>query len=123
MSTQEERLDTLEQRVADIELERLYEKRKAASSTPSEQAYDAKQINHRLTMLLGIVSGQEQAIKSMEESLTTIRDYTQQIDRRLDSVDRRMESGFEMIGKQFVAIESRFDRLEKIILDHLPPPQ
>jgi hypothetical protein len=114
MPTQEERLAALEQKIADMELERLYEKRKAAQSTPSEQAYDSRQINHRLTMLLGIASGQEDAIKTIEADLSAVKEYARQIDRRLDSVDRRMEGGFETLGKQL-------DRLEKLLLDRLPP--
>jgi len=73
MSTHEDRIASLEQKVADIELERLYERRKA-ESTPSEQAYDAQQVNYRLTMLLGVASGQEHDIKVIRNDLGSVRE-------------------------------------------------
>ena len=44
MPTQEDRLSTLERKVAALELERLYEQRKAEESTPSKQAYNADEL-------------------------------------------------------------------------------
>jgi uncharacterized coiled-coil protein SlyX len=103
VSTYDDRLTALEQKVADIELERLYEKRKSAESTPSEQAYDAKQTNHRLTMLLGIASGQEHDIKSMKDDIGAIKG--QLIEVQLNIND----------------LHNKFDRLEKLLLERLPP--
>jgi hypothetical protein len=103
MSTQEERLAALEQKVADMELERLYEKRKAAQSTSSEQAYDVKQVNYRLTMLLGIASGQEQDIGSIKNDVSVIKEQVVEIKQDING------------------LSAKFDRLEKLLLDRLPP--
>jgi uncharacterized coiled-coil protein SlyX len=125
MPTQEERLAALEQKVADIELERLYEKRKAAQSTPSEQSYDAKQINHRLTMLLGIASGQENAIKGMDDTLSIIKE--QVTDIKQDNAefyikfDRLENKQIVEIKQDIKSLHDKFDRLEKLLLDRLPP--
>ncbi|MEO8953509.1 MAG: hypothetical protein ACR2H5_22215 [Ktedonobacteraceae bacterium] len=74
MSTHEDRIASLEQKVTDIELERLYERRQAAEHTPAEYAYDAKQVNYRLTMLLGVASGQEHDIKEIKKDLSSVKE-------------------------------------------------
>ena len=74
MSTHEDRITALEQKVTDIELERLYERRQAAEHTPAEYAYDAKQVNYRLTMLLGVASGQEHDIKAIQKDLGSVKE-------------------------------------------------
>lgn len=70
MPTQEERLATLERKVASLELELLYEQRKAEESTPSERAYNLNEVNHHLTMLLGIASGQERDMKIIKAAFS-----------------------------------------------------
>src|SRR5712692_4251688 len=74
MPTQEDRIAELEQKMTTIELERLYEKRKASENTPTEQAYNYSTISHNLTLLLGIASGQEHAIKLMQGDLEIIKE-------------------------------------------------
>ena len=74
MSTHEDRIASLELKVTDIELERLYERRQAAEHTPAEYAYDAKQVNYRLTMLLGVASGQEHDIKTIRNDLSSVKE-------------------------------------------------
>ncbi|GER86694.1 hypothetical protein KDW_08560 [Dictyobacter vulcani] len=103
MTTQEDRLAALEQKVADIELERLYEKNKTSQSPSSDQLYDARQVNHRLTMLLGIASGQEHHIKVMEQDISEIRQELSEIKQDVKT------------------LHTKFDRLEKLLLDRLPP--
>jgi hypothetical protein len=127
MSIDENRIEALEQRVADIELERLYEKRKTVTNTPSEQAYDIKQVNHRLTMLLGVTSGQEHAIRTMQGDMDlrfdTVDIRFNQIDARFDVVDAR----FNKIEADIIAMESRilgaFQQLVTIIDTRLPPQE
>ncbi len=87
MPTQEDRLATLERKVAAMELQRLYDERKAAERTPSEQAYNYTEINQNLTILLGIASGQEQDIKLMQGDLDIIRE-------RITSLEGKVEQGF-----------------------------
>jgi hypothetical protein len=124
MSTYENRIEALEQRVADIELERLYEKRKTIETTPSEQAYDIKQVNHRLTMLLGVTSGQEHAIRTMQGDMDLRFDA---VDTRFDKIDARLNAvdvRFDKIEADMVAMEGRilnaFQQLVTIIDTRLP---
>ncbi len=101
MATQEERLAALEQKVADIELERLYQRRKAVESTPSEQAYDIKQVNHRPTMLLGIASGQEHGIKAIKEDIDLRFDV---VDRQIAELKQSMEAKFDQVLQQLALL-------------------
>ncbi len=117
MPTQEDRLDRLEMKVASLELERLYEQRKAAESTPSEQALDLKDVNHNTTMLLGIASGQERAIKTIQVDVESIKNRAEQIDANVISlsvkVDKRFVALEEKFDKRFVALEGRMTSLEQ----------
>lgn len=115
MSTYEDRLDALEQKVADIQLERLYEKKVTAQNTSSEQSYDARQINHRLTMLLGVTTKQEEDLREVKKRLIAIDD-------RLSGVDQRMESHFETLEKRVKGVETsieqhnqRFDAIDQTL--------
>lgn len=109
MLSQEERLAELEQRVADIELERLYEKRKGGESTPSEQAYDVKQINHRLTMLLGVTSGQEKDIKAIKNDLESIKKQISDI--KQDNAEFYIR--FDRVNQRFEVLESHLHSFEQ----------
>src|SRR4030088_2881488 len=127
MPTQEERLAALEQKVTDLELERLYEKRKAPQLS-SDQLYDAGQVNHRLTMLLGVASGQETSIKTIESDLGVIKEQLsgmKQDNAAFHVKFGRLESEVHDLGGRLEGLEqsvnSRFDRLEKFLLDRLPP--
>ncbi len=121
MPTQEDRLGQLEMRVTSLELERLYQKRKAEESSPSEQERDFKDLHHNSTMLLGIVSGQEHAIKTMQADLDIVKGRVEHIDtsvvalnEKVDSLDKKVDKRFvaleEKFDKRFVALEEKFDR-------------
>jgi hypothetical protein len=104
MATQEDRIAALEQKVADIELERLYERKKATESTSAEQAYDIKQVNHRLTMLLGIASGQEHDIRAVKEDMNLRFDA---VDRQIAELKQSTEAKFEQVLQQLTAIAAK----------------
>jgi len=95
-----------------MELQRLYDERKAAERTPSEQAYNYTEINQNLTILLGIASGQEQDIKLMQGDLDIIRE-------RITSLEGKVEQGFTSLeGKVeqgFTSLEGKFEQ----VLQHL----
>ena len=91
MPTQEDRLAALERKIASIELEMLYEQRKAEESTPSEQAYNLKEVNYHLTMLLGIASGQERDIKLVKSDLSIIKDRTEGFEQRFISLEGKLD--------------------------------
>ena len=104
MTTQEDRIAALEQRVADIEMERLYERSKATQSTLPEQSYDVKQVNHRLTMLLGIASGQEGAIQAIKGDMDLRFDV---VDRQIADLKQSMEANFKQVLQQLVTLTKK----------------
>lgn len=105
MPTQEDRLSTLERKVAAMELERLYEQRKAEESTPSKQAYNANEINQNLTILLGVAAGQEKDIKAIKENVSSIKDHLESVEQRLD----RLEQRFDRQDQRLDRLETRFE--------------
>lgn len=94
MPTQEERLANIERKVAALELYRLYDQRKAEERTPAAQAVDFKEINENMTILLGIASGQEAAIKATQRDVSAIQadlsTLKEEVSQRFDSVEERL---------------------------------
>ena len=97
MPTQEDRLSTLERKVAALELERLYEQRKAEESTPSKLAYNANEINQNLTILLGVAAGQEKDIKAIKENVSSIKDRLESVEQRLGRLETRFEEHMALL--------------------------
>jgi hypothetical protein len=119
MPSYEERIAALEQKVTDIELERLYEKRQRAESTPSEQAYDAKQVNYRLTMLLGIASGQEHDIKILKGDVSIIKERLGVVEATLNQHTELLNQHTELLN-QHTALLNQHTELLTQILARLP---
>ena len=119
MPTQEERLAELERKVAAMELQRLYDERKASENTSSVQAHNYSEINHNLAMLLGIASGQEHAIRLIQGDLDSLKERVESIEWRLDGVDRRLDGidgrldGIDgRLGSFEQSVAARFETLE-----------
>jgi chromosome segregation ATPase len=115
MPTQEERLATIERKLASLELELLYERRKAEESTPSESASNLKDVNYHLTMLLAIASGQERDIKTMKGDLGEIKDSLASLDQRFTSLEqhfRGVEGKQANLEQRFMVLEQRFTDVE-----------
>ena len=142
MPTQEERLAELERKVAAIELRRLYDERKAAENTPSEQAYNYSEINHNLAMPLGIATGQEHAIrliqgdvKVMQDDLGTVKDdlgivkehlsaFEQGVNTSFETLESHLNSFEQKVNSRFEEQDKKFDDLGRLllqVLDRLPP--
>lgn len=133
MPTQEDRLAALERKIASIELEMLYEQRKAEEIAPSEQAYNLKEINHHLTMLLGIASGQERDIKivksdlgiikdrmeGFEQRFTSLDDQVSSLDGKVTSLDEKVTSLEETVEQRFTSLEGKLEQVLHI-LTNLP---
>ena len=87
MTTQEDRLATVERKVAALELRRMYDERKAEENTPSALGVNLREINENMTILLGIASAQEQNIKETQEDIKSIKERLNIVDQRLDRVE------------------------------------
>ncbi len=109
MPTQEERLSALEQGLTAVQgdfLIHLSENNRQMASLNkviSTQELHSRDIDHNPTILLGIAGGQGKDIKAIRDDLGIIKEHIAGV--RQD------------IGELYV----RFDRLEKLLLDRLPP--
>ena len=91
MSAQEDRIAALERKVAAIELRRLYDERKAEENTPSVQAFNLREINENMTILLGVSSSQGGDIKAIKENVSSINDRLEGVEQRLDRLETKSD--------------------------------
>ena len=84
LPSQEDRIAALERKVAMLELLRTHDQRKAEENTPSAQAYDLREINENMTILLGVASSQESDIKAIKEDISGIKDRLSRIETKSD---------------------------------------
>ncbi len=89
--------------MASLELRRLYDERKAEEQTPSVQAFNLREINENMTILLGIVSGQEEDIKAVRVDVTTIKEDVSDIKRHVASLEEKFE-------RRLTSLEGKFER-------------
>jgi hypothetical protein len=106
LSTYEDRLAALERKVATMQLERIYEQKKMKETTPSDQSF--KEINYNLTMLLGIASGQEQAIGEVKTGLHSLEES---VNDRFHSLENGLHSLEESVNDRFQAQDAKLDQI------------
>ena len=109
---QEDRIANLERKVASLELRRLYDERKAEERTPSMQAFNFREINENMTILLGIASGQEEDIKAVREDVATVKEDVSGIKMQIASMDEKFE-------RRFASVEGKLERILQL-LTNLP---
>src|SRR5207249_1954550 len=72
MSTYEDRIAVLERKVAALELRRMYDERKAEESTPTAQAFNLREINENMTILLGVIGSQGEDLRTVKNDVGTL---------------------------------------------------
>ena len=75
------------------------------------QELHSRDIDHNVTVLLGIVGSQGKDIKTMQNDLSVVKERVEDIDQRLDGVDRRLE-GFE---QRFTSVEGKLEQVLQIL--------
>jgi len=112
MSTQEEQLAVLEQRVDALQ------KHVAANQGDNSriltilnkvvftQELNYRELSENETMLAGVISSQGKDIKEIKEDIKEINKDISAVKDRLDDLDQRLDT-------QFTTIEGRFSSLEK----------
>ena len=93
MPTQEERLTTLEQTQAKF----------------GDSIYD---LNHHVTILIGIIHKQEWDIREIKNSLRAIDSRLESFDSRLGFLDSHLSSFEQSANTRFGTLETRFGTLE-----------
>lgn len=68
-----------------------------------------KEVNHNLTMLLGIASGQERTIRTIQDDVRVVKDRTERMDSNIASLDEKVDKGFASVDKRFISLEEKFD--------------
>lgn len=116
MST-EERIVALEQGLAVVQtdfLVHLSENNRhmaALNKVISMQELHSRDLDHNVTVLLGIAGSQGKDMKTMQNDLSVVKERVEGIDRRLDGVDRRLE-GFE---QHFTSLEGKLEQVLQIL--------
>ncbi len=99
MDTEQDRLATVERKVAALELRRLYDERKAEENTPSALGSNLREVNENMTILLGIASAQEQNIKETRMDVGDIKERLNAVDQRLDRMESMLTQIIERLSK------------------------
>lgn len=116
MST-EERIVALEQGMADVQRDLLVhlsennQHMAALNKVISMQELHSRDLDHNVTMLLGIAGSQGKDMKTMQNDLSVVKERVEGIDRRLEGVDRRLE-GFE---QRFTSVEGKLEQILQIL--------
>ncbi len=98
MSTHDQ-LTALERKVAALELQRLFDERKAAESIPSAKAFNLKEINENITILLGLVSRQEENTRELKKSVDR---RFEGMEQRVDTLEQHVNNLFEIQDKSLI---------------------
>jgi archaellum component FlaC len=115
MST-EERITALEQGLAVVQrdfLVHLSESNRqmaALNKVISSQELHSRDVDHNVTMLLEIAGSQGKDVRMIKDDLGVIRDRVEGIDQQIMAVKQDIND-----------LHIKFDRLEKLLLDRLPP--
>jgi hypothetical protein len=75
-------------------LRRLYDERKAEESTPSAQAFNLREINENMTILLGVASSQGEDIRTVKNELSMLRENMEQ---RFLSLEGKVEQVLQIL--------------------------
>jgi chromosome segregation ATPase len=78
----------------------------AVEQSQKRVAGNIDEINHHMTILLGVVSNQEKDIKEIKASVASI-------DGRLNAFEQNVNSRFEKVEGRLNAVENRLDTFEQ----------
>jgi hypothetical protein len=89
--TQEDRIASLERKVAMLELLRSQDERKAEEALPPAQTRNMREINENLTILLGVTSSQGRDIKTIKEDVSGIKDHLDRLETQSNAHTGRFD--------------------------------
>ncbi len=97
--TYDDQLAALERKVTALELQRLCDEQKAKEGMSSAQAFNLREINENITILLGIVSRQEENTRELKKS---VDHRFEVVDQRIDTLEQHVNNLFEMQDKSVI---------------------
>jgi hypothetical protein len=116
MST-EEQIVALEQGLTEVQrdfLVHLSESNRqvaALNKVISMQELHSRDLDHNVTVLLGIAGSQGKDMKAMQNDLSVVKERVEGVDRRLEGVNWRLE-GFE---QRFTSVEGKLEQVLQIL--------
>jgi len=112
MPTQEERLGIVEQTVTALRMDLLQvisdntRTMSALNRVVAQQEQSTRDVNHELTILVGVVGSQGQDIKAMKGDLATVKSDLSSVkasveahDKRFDSMDKKLDQVLLVLSK------------------------
>ena len=85
MSTPDDRIDDLEQKVAFLELhQRLIDEKRVEANMPETLGMNLKEINQNITLLLNVVGNQLDGTKAIKEDIRLLKEAVIAIDEKLE---------------------------------------
>jgi chromosome segregation ATPase len=128
MLSDDDRIATLERKVTKLELQRMQDESKAKENIPSAQVFNLKETKEDMSILLGLVTTQEETTRELKDSAERIeslldgfdRSFFNGLDRRVEDLDGRLiffehnvNKRFDAIDQLFNAHDQRFDAHDK----------
>lgn len=86
MSTSEDKLAHLEMKVAALEVQRLFDERKAEENVPSMLGLHLREINDNMTILLNVVGNQVEGTRAIKDDIRLLKEGIIAIDDKLEQV-------------------------------------
>ena len=86
MSTHEDKLAHLERKVAALELQQMYDERKAEENTPTMLGFHLKEINENMTTMLTVIGGQIEKEKKVQDDLHLLKEGISSIESKLEQL-------------------------------------
>ena len=94
MTTYDDRLASLERKVATLELRRLHDESLAQENTPPEQGRNLREINENMTILLGVTGKRGQDIRAVKSDLDAFKEH---VDQRFTSLEGKLDQVLQMV--------------------------
>jgi hypothetical protein len=86
MSTPEDKLAHLERKVAALELQQMYDERKAEENVPAMLGFHLREINENMTTMLNVIGSQVENEKKVQDDIRLLKEGVSSIDGKLEQV-------------------------------------
>ena len=99
---------TTEERLTALESDRAILNRIA-----SEQLLRLRDLEHNVTILVGVQGSQGQDIRAMKADVSTIKERLERVESRLDGIEGRLDGMEGRLDRMESHLDERFDAIDK----------
>ncbi len=89
------------------------DERKVPENVPSEQGRNLREMNENITILLGIVTIQEEHIREVRNDMGIIKESITSLETKVDQRIMSLETKFD---QHFASLETKFDQVLKLLV-------